>query len=75
MGLKNRERERCDICYNCELSCWEEQNYYDCKAKETISASIAKENSRLQYYSILFLRENEIRDYFYVISWTNYKFE
>ena len=46
------------------------------KPKKSIIASIAKENSWLQYFSwIIFSRKNEIRDYFYVISWTSYKFE
>ena len=46
------------------------------KPKKSIIASIAKENSWLQYFSwIIFSRKNEISDYFYVISWTSYKFE
>ena len=47
---RERERETNDTCYNCELNRWWQQNCYNYKAKKSITAGTAKENSQLQYF-------------------------
>ena len=45
------------------------------KLKRAQLPALPRKTHKIQYYSFSFLRKNEIRDYFYVIGWQNYKFE
>ena len=77
MIIEERERERDDICYKYKSN-WIVKDYCNFKSKEYITVDIVKENSWPQFFFffwVQFLMKNEIRDYFYVIGWMNYKFK